>query len=394
MKKLILAVFCFSLAVLAADEITLEPEISQLNRSETFSKESIGGMSDPYLEGYLQSLIDMNYYEYKVIVVVKDHKVWLANLPKNKMLSNSITAFMKDVPGVDEVSVIEGKAPQELKERQEKLNRPKINGIWFPQNTELFLPLIANPRQAIYAVAYRGGGNNTIGTNDVAIALGDDFPIFRWLNVFPWEGDLQIGIEGGIWSIFNVNVKGPNPNGGTELVNTDFYVGFPITYAINKWSYRLRGFHLSSHLGDEFMVNHPEYKRKNPSYEAIDFFVSYQAGSVFRLFVGPGFILHSDHSFPMKRGYAEYGFEARFLGHSSYYHGLYGTFFASAYWRNWQFNNWLFDGTYALGYEWSKLQGVGRKIRLFASLHHGFCPDGQFMRERVSYGTLTFAYGF
>jgi hypothetical protein len=43
----------------------------------------------------------------------------------------------------------------------------------------------------------------------------------------------------------NINNFDPHPDisGGTELVNTDFYVGIPLTYAINKWSSRFRIYH-------------------------------------------------------------------------------------------------------------------------------------------------------
>jgi len=50
---------------------------------------------------------------------------------------------------------------------------------------------------------------------------------------------LQIGIEAGIWSVFNMDPS-VDTAGPTELVNTDFYVGLPITYAVNQWSFKLR----------------------------------------------------------------------------------------------------------------------------------------------------------
>jgi len=396
MKIIKLFVFLLCINVINADiksNAATEEEITQLQRSETFPKESLSGASDAYLEGYLQSLVDMHYYEYKVIVLVNDHQVWLANLPKNQMIANSMVSFVKDVPNVDDVKVINGLPPKEMKKREKYVNRPKVNGIWFPQNTELFLPLIANPRQVIYSVGYRGG-DRVVGKEAVPISLGDDFPIYRWLNVFPCKGDLQIGVEGGIWSVFNIKVKPPNINGGTELVNTDFYVGIPITFAVNKWSFRFRAYHMSSHLGDEYMINHPNVVRKNPSFEAIDFFPSYQANDVFRLYFGPGFILHSDRGYPMDNFYVEYGVEARFLGTKFYYHRLYGTFFAAAHIRNWQYLHWKFDETVVAGYEWSKLQGVGRKIRIFGEFHNGFSLEGQFSKEKTTYGSIRLAYGF
>lgn len=369
-----------------------EEEIAGLSRKDNIPEESVNGMSDPYFEGYLQALVDMHYYEYKIVVIVKDKVVWLANLTKNQMIAKSIIAFLKDVPGVEDVRVIDGVPPKDIVVREKYVNRPKVSGIWFPQQTELFQPLIASPRQVVYSIGYRGG-DRVIGRRAVAISLGDDFPIFRWLDVW-YGGDLQIGIEAGIWSVFNMHVKKPNINGGTALTNTDFYVGIPVSYARDKWSFRFRLYHISSHLGDEYMVNHPDVHRVNPSFEAIDLFASYQANDVVRLYLGPGFILHSDNSFPMKRGYVEGGIEMRFWGHKFYYHGLYGTFFLAGHLRNWQYHHWNYDGTYVFGYEWSKLQNVGRKIRLFAEFHQGYSLEGQFSKKRTHYWAIIVAYGF
>ncbi|MBN1914994.1 MAG: DUF1207 domain-containing protein [Parachlamydiales bacterium] len=369
-----------------------EDDICALTRSDNLPKEVLEGASDSYFEGYIQALVDLHYYEYQVVVIVKDKVVWLANLPKNELLAKSIKSFVKDVPGVKEVKILDGIPPKEMAEREKYVDRPHVKGIWFPQNTELFLPLIADPRQVINSIGYRGG-DKVIGKKAVAVSLGADFPIFRWLEVLPWKGDLQISIESGIWSVFNLDPK-PNYNGGTALVNTDFYVAIPLSYAVNKWSFRFRIYHLSSHLGDEFLVDHPGYHRVNPSYEAVDFFFSYQANDILRLYGGPGLILHSDKSFDMDHAYVEYGTEARFAGSKFDYHKLYGTFFAAIHFRNWQMDHWYFDGTYALGYEWSNLKNVGRRIRLFAEAHHGYSLEGQFMKDKTSYGSIKLAYGF
>lgn len=406
MKRFFCLFFILSLSTIftsnegALTEEKKEDCVTFLSRSDGIPEESIVGASDPYFEGYIQALVDMHFFEYKVIVLVKDHTVFLANMPKNAMLSNSIVSFIKDIPGVEDVKVINGMPPKQIAEREKYANRPRVCGIWFPQVTELYQPMIANPRCVIYGIGYRGG-DKVIGKKAVQVSLGDDFPIFRWLDVWRWHGDLQIGIEACIWSVFNLDPC-PKIGKGTALVNTDFYVGIPLSYAINKWAYRFRVYHISSHLGDEFLVNNPEYVvgsnpktiRRNPSFEAIDLFISFQATQAVRLYAGGGYILHSDDGFPLRRFYVEYGGEARFFGTRMYYHKLYGTFFGAVYFTNWEYRDWDIDSTVMVGYEWSKLQGIGRKIRLLTSYHHGFSEEGQFSKKRTSYGTIGMAYGF
>jgi hypothetical protein len=356
--------------------------------------ESCSHITDEYFEGYLQALIDTSYMDSHVKVVVKNRKIYLANLPSDQKNRISIINFVKDIPGVDENEVYELEAiPSEEAERREcHIRKPQIKGVWFPQMTELFQPIIADPRNVTYILGYRSG-DHVIGVHCINIALGDDFGIYRWINV--WGGwDVQIGIESGIWSVFDMNPHPNCPDCGTELVNTDFYFGIPLTFAKGKWSFRLRGYHISSHLGDEYMVNHPDVVRVNPSIEAVDFFTSYQAVQAVRIYFAPGCYVHSDPSYKWQPMYIEYGTEVRFLNHKFYSQRMHGNLFIALFWRNLQQLDWNFDGTYRAGYEFSKLQGVGRKLRFWIGYHHGYSLEGQFQKERTRYWEFDFNYGF
>ncbi|PIS03180.1 MAG: hypothetical protein COT85_03930 [Chlamydiae bacterium CG10_big_fil_rev_8_21_14_0_10_42_34] len=385
--------FCMLLGTELCAEETASAEVAVvLTRTDSIPDE-VHKATDPYFEGYIQALVDMHYAEYRVVVIVKNKSVWLANMPSNKMLSNSIASFVRDVPGVENVHVLNGVAPEDEELRDKYVKRPQISGIWFPQMTELFLPIIADPRAATYSLGWRSG-DRVCGNKCIGVSLGDDFPVYRWLDVLG-GGDLQIGIEAGIWSVFNMD---PHPNlvagSAAELINTDFYVGIPITYALGPWSCRLRCFHISGHLGDEYMIDHPNVVRLNPSIEAVDFFVSYQATEAIRLYVGPGVYVHSDPTFKWKPLYIEYGTEARFLGSKFLKQRLYGTCFIAILWRNLEQLDYNFDGTYRMGYEFSKLQGIGRKFRLYVGYHHGYSLEGQFAKERTHYFEYNMNYGF
>ncbi len=51
-----------------------------------------------------------------------------------------------------------------------------------------------------------------------------------------------------------------NPYGtSTPLLACDYTIGLPITYARGKWQYKTGYNHLSSHMGDELMINNPAY---------------------------------------------------------------------------------------------------------------------------------------
>lgn len=362
-------------------------------RSYAIPRHRIEKSSDTYLAGYIQSLIDIHYYEYQVLVYVEDKTVYLYNLPHDARIKASILSFVRDLPGVCEVKEGEEFPDKELKVKEQYEARPRIKGVWFPENSVLFQPLIANPREITYSVGYRMG-DKVLGHQIIPISLGDYFPIFRWTDVGPLHAAAQIDIGACVWADFNMNPKNNPENEWAELVTTDYILSIPLSFAFDVWSFRLRIYHISSHLGDEYMNNHPEVVRLNPSFEAFDFFTSYQWSEGIRFYFGPGVILHSDNSYPMGRFYVEYGGEFRLLGfQKSDYHRLYGAPFAAIDIQNWQEVGWRFSTTAQLGYEWSKLHGAGRKVRLFGEYHHGV-SEGQFFRDITQYFAIRITWGF
>ena len=393
----LLSVFLTSLSLYSAEMMVDDSaQIASMEfcRKEALPADHCEDMTDSFMQGYIQALIDVHYYEHRVRVFVDEHRVYLAHLPKNDLLSSSIVSFVRDIPGVCEVIVTDELPCPRCEGKERYIERAQVKGVWFPQSTVLFAPFVSAPREVRYSAAFRYG-DKVIGRYVASVAMGDEFPIFRWKDVFRWCGDLQVGITGGIWAVFNF--EGVTHNDElSELVNTDYYLGIPFSYAFDRWSFRLRIYHISSHLGDEYLVNHPEKvaSRKNPSFEAIDFFGSYQVSKNIRLYLGPGVVIHSDDSFKMKTLYVEYGAEFRFMGRNLDYHRLYGTPFIAAHFENWQVRHWGIDATVMIGYEWSKLQGIGRKMRVYIDGHKGFSVEGQFFKRHTQYAEFGLSWGF
>ncbi|MCB1180524.1 MAG: DUF1207 domain-containing protein [Chlamydiia bacterium] len=364
--------------------------------------------SDEFLSGYLQALVDTHYYEFQVRVLVRDHKAYIFNLPYNELIEESILSFILDVPCIDCVEAIDCSPEEFLCSLQQSWNEPQegaceycsmeavcevplpcchVEGIWFPQSTVLFAPLIADPRQVTNSGSIRFN-DDAIGKHVGACTFGGEFPFFRWKHAFYSTGDLQIGLEAGIFSVFDLD----NPD--ACMVNTDYFVGPSLTYAICRWSYRLRVWHLSSHLGDEFLLENPEYKRCNRSEEAIDFFASYQKGTFLRLYGGVGYIFDSDKDFYVQPFYVEFGSEIRVFGCRSCFNKLYVQPFFAMNFLVWEEHDYDLDATYLLGVEYSSIQGIGRKFRIFFEYHDGYSVEGQFVRDRVNYLAIRVMYGF
>ncbi|MDB2613610.1 DUF1207 domain-containing protein [Chlamydiales bacterium] len=269
------------------------------------------------------------------------------------------------------------------------LNPCCLRGVWLPEAPPLFLPLKADPRQLIASVGSRFH-DDVFGTYVVDVSYFDTAPIYRWFNAFFSGDQLQLDLDGALWAIFQP-MKPSSP-----LVNADYYGGISLNYSYKCWSFRLRGFHISSHIGDEFLIDHPDFDRKNPSAEYIDLIASYNVCDDLRFYAGAGYIPHSDPTFAVRSLYAQGGAELylpwfRFI---SFCNMLEGRPFFAMNFALWENNEWDLDQTYVIGYEVGKLYGLERKLRLYAEYHDGFSCEGQFCKYRTSYVSLRVSYGF
>ena len=269
----------------------------------------------------------------------------------------------------------------------------ELGGIWMPVNALLFKPLIADPRQVNYTLGVRFTDSIT-SNHSVAVALGDELPLFLWHGIRNWEGDFQLAIAAGAWSILDFDSQADDY---VALVNTDFFIGFPLTYASKNWAYRLRLYHISSHLGDEFLVANPGVERTNPSVEVLDFMASHQLSESFRIYGGLGYNLRSDASFHVHPLYAEYGVEVFAFGFNDLFNKLRWQPFFAMHLRHNEDHGWEANRNFRIGYEWSKLEPKsdhGRKTRLYLELYDGYSLEGQFARERTTYFSLNIGMGY
>src|SRR5476651_1956106 len=93
------ALVCYSAYAEVPEEVLVAKTSEYfLTRSDNLPVENFEDSTDPYLEGYIQALVDMNYYEMQVVVVVNEHDVYLYNLPNNPLIAESIMAFVRDLP--------------------------------------------------------------------------------------------------------------------------------------------------------------------------------------------------------------------------------------------------------------------------------------------------------
>jgi hypothetical protein len=263
-----------------------------------------------------------------------------------------------------------------------------MHGIWFPEAPMIFKPFIADPRQIVYSIGWRFDDEG-IAKNVIDFSFGDSLPIYRWVNIWG-GGDLQVDIEGAVWDVFApLELDCP-------MVNADYYVGFPVTYGIGKWAFRLRGYHISSHIGDEWLIDHPGFDRRNLSNEYLDFYVSYYITCDIRLYGGLGWVCLQDESFKCGDWYTEAGAELHFsdFGYLDYRNRMYGEPFFAMHFRYQPDYKHHINSTYVLGFEWGKFSGLKRKVRIFLEYHDGYSVEGQFCKIPTNYLSIRASYGF
>jgi hypothetical protein len=249
----------------------------------------------------------------------------------------------------------------------------------FPEH-DVFRPLLADPKQPQFFATWqatRVRGNDT-SVNLGSVALGDNFGLIgRRRGCDGW----QVGILGGVFAQFNLDAS------STDLINADYVVGIPFSWRRGLFSTRLRIYHQSSHLGDEFLLGNPGINRVNLSFEAVEAILSLDTpGGWGRVYVGGSTLIHRVPA-TLDRNGAQWGLELRgptmqaaFL--SSTFPALRVTPVAGADFKCFEELDWDLNTSVVAGFEWSKT-GAGRRVRTLVNYYRGFAPYGQFYGQKI-----------
>ena len=252
---------------------------------------------------------------------------------------------------------------------------------------DLFCPLIADPKETRSFIAYQRGkspdGTGAIPDADPvplapfdtdigAVGVGDAIGLARWSGSSPGDG-AQLSVVAGVFAQFDLAAS------SFDLINADYVIGVPLTFRNRGFSGRLRLYHQSSHLGDEFLLSTaPE--RVNLSFEAAELILS-QAFSALRVYGGGEFFFNRDPSDLdplLAHGGAEVRVGAR--GRSSF---VAAVDLKSSEQQEWK-PSWSARAGFELG--WGRdLEHPPRVLRFLAEYYRGPSPYGQFYRENIRY---------
>lgn len=267
-------------------------------------------------------------------------------------------------------------------ECQEDFVEPFEEGEFLPELNPFFPTMLAQPHILGYSVGYRS--YDKVFKSSIPVSIGDQFSLYQFkLNSC---ARLYLGIEACVWAVFEARTK------SLSLINADYFISIPLTYINRGFSSRLRFFHQSSHLGDEFLLEHPRIERVNPSMEGLDLSLAYEVTNSLVCFLGYSRILRSDDSFKVKPNRVYYGFNYFYNFVKIQMFNVEAIPYIAAYFTNNENNHWKFDSSVAVGYQWDK--SYGRKLRIFLAGHNGFSAEGQFAKIKSKYVSINLLYGY
>jgi hypothetical protein len=267
-------------------------------------------------------------------------------------------------------------------------SKSSTNGYWFSHGTPLFPALKADPRQVHCSLGHRWHDQAYSSSSVAAVSLGGRVPIWKTSDYKWFDEGIEVGIEGGAWAVFNLSAY------EFDLLNTDWYGGIPVYAKMGNWQFRARLYHLSSHLGDEYIIHQKLTSRLNPSFEAIDLTSYYNFNESFKAYGTLGHVLHYHSSFPMRSLYFELGGEVYWKPILFNSISLQATPYAATHLRFWEMHDFEPSSNFVLGLSWSDSRRVQHKLNTFIQYFTGHSLEGQFGKERADYMSCTISYDY
>jgi len=360
-RRLLLALLCYSGALVAAP--------SPVER-------------DAYLAGQLTYFLerDLGWPRGSFVLAVRDGVATLT-LPDEDMERRAALAqALPPIDGLRGVNVVVGVA-DELEPRRPLYSFLGLvpGSLPFPIG-DLFLPLLADPKQPQFFTSYRYYDTPIAGAHAAAVGYGETFGFYRQSGRRPGDG-LQVGVAGALFAQFNLDAP------SADLINADYTIGVPITWRNGTTSARLRIYHQSSHLGDEFLLRtSPE--RINLSFESVEFLLSEQR-EVWRAYFGGEYLFHREPA-DLKPAGLHGGIEFRTtrpVWNAGHWVGGLDV-------KAWEEHDWSPDVSLKVGLEFGAYQPGQRRVRLMLEGYRGHAPHGQFYADYITYYGMGLYLGF
>jgi hypothetical protein len=261
-----------------------------------------------------------------------------------------------------------------------------LGAVSFPQD-QIFCPILADPKEVRSFVSLLRGTFPSLddpsgkGTSIASVGLGDSFGLVGWRGPSLNDG-VQLDVFGSIFAQFDLGAA------SNDLINADYLIGLPLTFRRSGFSTRLRLYHQSSHLGDEYLLRSEEIDRENLSFESVELIVSQEMGPL-RIYVGGERIFRREPDrLPSEL----------FHGGAELRSGRGGPFqlVSGVDVKTTDLHDWSPALSGRLGLEMARSGADGhpaRLVTLMLELYQGPSPYGQFFQDDISYVGVGLHFG-
>jgi hypothetical protein len=113
------------------------------------------------------------------------------------------------------------------------------------------------------------------------------------MGLLRFGSDNALFPEGWQFDVEGAAVLRLNLEENRDVESSDFRFGFPITYGVGQWQFKFGYYHLSSHLGDEFIVRNPGATRVNYVRDVVFLGASYFPVPYVRLYGETGYAVYT-----------------------------------------------------------------------------------------------------
>jgi hypothetical protein len=258
--------------------------------------------------------------------------------------------------------------------------------VRFPQD-QIFCPVLADPKEPRTFVSFLRATFRSLddptgkGTNIGSVGLGDTFGLLRWGGPSQGEG-VQLDVTGSIFAQFDLGTE------SNDLINADYIVGLPLTFRRSGFSTRVRIYHQSSHLGDEYLLRGEAIERENLSFESVDFLLSQEIGPL-RVYAGGERVFRREPDTVAAKLFHG-GVELR-TGRAGPFQMVGGADLKTT-----ERHDWSPAISGRVGLEWVRSgpdRHPGRLVTLMLEMYQGPSPYGQFFQDDISYVGVGLHFG-
>lgn len=245
---------------------------------------------------------------------------------------------------------------------------------------QLFRPLLADPKWPGFSAAYANyAPYHPDNLNAVVqVAIGATVPLYRGNlgNKWQWE----TGLFATDYAYFNTNAP------SVDLQNNDYQVGGYGALRRRNWSFYLRFFHQSSHLGDGYIQNILGGTQDISvfTYEQLGGYVSYSFyHRWFRLYAGAGYFFDT---YPYDLGKEIFQYGAEFHGPAfARWHSVYVSPVAGIDFKNWAQTHYSTDISARAGIQLDNGSISSPTVQFLLEFYHGHSPFGEFYNNVIQY---------